>query len=212
MDLRSLEIAWPETPEFRFELAPRRRARRPLAVAVVVALAAVAAAFAVPQSRGAILRFFDIGGVTIVRVDRLPPAEERPLGAGLGPVVTPAVAAQELGHALLLPDLDPPPPLHLANRIVSFVFRYRGEPVLVSEFAFGHDAAVLKKVAGLATRIEPVPSGVWLEGAAHVYVVPNAPPRLAGNVLLLQRGDVTLRVEGKVLTKADALGLARGIR
>src|SRR5919201_3159276 len=116
-ELRTLEIAWPETPAFRLDFPPRRRARWPLAVAV--ALAAVAAAFAVPQSRGAILRFLHLGAVTIERVGRLPAAEERPLGAGLGPVVTPAVASAQLGRPLLIPDLHPLPPLHLAEaRIV----------------------------------------------------------------------------------------------
>jgi hypothetical protein len=131
MDLRSLEIAWPETPEFRVRFERRRR-RWPVAVAV--AAAALAAAFAVPQSRGAILRLLHLGAVTIERVDRLPAAEERPLGAYLGPVVDPTAAADELGRRPLVPDLDPPPPLHLANgRIVSLLFTYRGEPVLVSE-------------------------------------------------------------------------------
>jgi hypothetical protein len=210
MELRSLEIAWPETPAFRLDFEPRRRARWPFAVAV--ALAAVAAAFAVPQSRGAIIRFLHLGGVTIERVDRLPAAEERPLGAYLGPVVDSAVAARELGRRPLLPALDPAPPLHLANaRIVSLLFIYRGEPVLVSELPFT-DAGILKKVAAQATRIEPVPKGLWLSGDAHVFLFPGAPPRLAGNVLLVQRGGLTLRIEGRRLAKGDALRLAAELR
>jgi hypothetical protein len=211
MDLKSLEIAWPETPEFRLEFEPRRRARWPLAVAVMIVLAA-AAAFAVPQSRGAILRFLHLGGVTIERVDRLPAAEERPLGAFLGAVVDAATAADELGRRPLLPDLDPLPPLHLASaRVVSLVFDYRGEPVLVSELPFT-DVGILKKVAASATRIEPVPNGLWLSGGAHVFLFPGAPPRLAGNVLLVQRRGLTLRIEGKRLGKIDALRLARELR
>ena len=210
MDLRSLQIVWPETPAFRLDFEPRGRARWPLAVAV--ALTAAAAAFAVPQSRGAILRFLDLGAVTIERVDRLPAAEERPLGADLGPVVDPATAADELGRRPLLPDLGPLPPLHLANaRIVSLVFVYRGEPVLVSELPFT-DFGVLKKVVAEATRIEPVPNGLWLSGGAHVLLFPGAPPRLAGNVLLVQRGGLTLRIEGKRLAKEDALRLAAELR
>jgi hypothetical protein len=211
MDLRSLDIAWPETPAFRLDFEPRRRVRRwPLVLAV--ASAAIAAAFAVPQSRGAILRFLDLGGVTIEHVDRLPAAEERPLGADLGPVVSPGVAAGELGHPLLLPDLEPLPPLHLASAlVVSFVLSYRGEPVLVSELGYG-DVGILKKVAATATLIEPVPDGLWLSGGAHVLIFPGAPPRLAGNVLLVRRGGLTLRIEGARLAKADALRLARELR
>ena len=44
--------------------------------------------FAVPQSRGAILRFFHLGADTIEFVDTLPPADERPLDAGLGAPVS----------------------------------------------------------------------------------------------------------------------------
>jgi len=210
MDLRALEIAWPETPAFRLAFEPRRRARWPLAAAV--ALAAVAAAFAVPQSRSAILRVLHLGGVTIERVDRLPAAEERPLGAYLGPVVDSAAAADELGRRPLLPDIDPSPPLHLANaRIVSLLFVYRGEPVLVSELPFT-DVGIMKKFAAEATRIEPVPNGLWLSGGAHVFLFPGAPPRLAGNVLLVQRGGLTLRIEGKRLARRDALRLAAELR
>src|SRR5882757_6788981 len=87
-------VEWPSTPELELALEPRaaRRRRGPALVLAFVALAAVVAAFAVPQSRGAILRFFHLGAATIVRVDRLPPAEERPLSAGIGPVVSLAKA------------------------------------------------------------------------------------------------------------------------
>src|SRR6266567_2926020 len=97
-ELSLLEIAWPQTPAF--ELRAQRR-RWPFAVAMVVA--ALAAAFAVPQSRAAILDLFDFGGVTIERVQQLPPAQERPLADGLGAVVTEAQAAEALGRRPLLP-------------------------------------------------------------------------------------------------------------
>ena len=111
-ELRGLAVAWPETPELRLELAARVRSRRPLLLAVAVALvvAALAAAVAVPQSRGAILRFLHLGGVTVEVVDTLPSAQERPLAAGLGPVVTTAEARRRLGAApLLAPGVAPRP-------------------------------------------------------------------------------------------------------
>jgi hypothetical protein len=74
------------------------------------------------------------------------------------------------------------------------------------------DVGILKKVAAEATRIEPVSNGLWLSGAAHVFLFPGAPPRLAGNVLLVQRGGLTLRIEGKRLGKEDALRLAAELR
>jgi len=215
-ELRALELAWPETPELRLELAPRVRRRRPLLVAVALLLAALAAALAVPQSRGSILRFLHLGGVTIERVDRLPEAQERPLGADLGSVVTPARAREALHHALLLPPLEPPPLLHVEEDVVSLVFADRGRPVLLSELNVGSDAAILKKVVGGSTsvvslRVEGGP-GFWIAGSEHVFFFPDAPPRLAGNVLLWQAHGLTLRLEGRGLTLVHAVELAGVLR
>lgn len=195
MDLRSLEIAWPETPVF--ELRPRRR-RWPLVVAI-----ALAAAFAVPQSRAAILDFFDFGGVTIERVDTLPAAQERPLAADLGPVIT---HAQARGYAF------PPVPvtLHESHGVVSMLFTYAGEPVLLSEFPNDYPG-ILKKIVGPATSIERTSRGLWIEGG-HVYLFPEAPPRLAGHVLLWQQGGLTIRLESRGLTKGESLTLSLRIR
>src|SRR5581483_8028348 len=90
-ELRALagEIAWPQTPPLQPTLAPRGRdLRRPLIAAVALALAALAAAFAVPQSRAAILRFLHLGGATIEFVSTLPRAQEAPLSSNLGPTVS----------------------------------------------------------------------------------------------------------------------------
>src|SRR5437763_8558030 len=96
-ELRTLaaEIAWPQTPALRPELAPGRRLKRrgrAVAFAVAVVAAALVAVFAVPQSRGAILRFLGLGSVHVEFVERLPAAQERPLAAGLGPAISAAVA------------------------------------------------------------------------------------------------------------------------
>ncbi len=132
-ELRALAIDWPQTPQFELALAPAPPARRwPLAVAI--AAAAVAAALAVPESRGAILRFFHLGGVTIEVVDTLPRADERPLDAGLGPVVSVA-EARRVHPDLLAAAARPPPPLHeTPGNVVSLVFQHEGNPVLLSEF------------------------------------------------------------------------------
>src|SRR5690349_22170833 len=111
-DLRALQVDWPETPEFRLEPArSRRRAGYVLAFAIVAV--AVGAAFAVPQSRAAILRFFHLRGASIEFVGTLPRADERPLTDGLGEVVSISVARSVI-PGLLLPPLDRPPPLHYA--------------------------------------------------------------------------------------------------
>src|SRR5438874_3712246 len=141
LQLLAAEVDWPPTPELASRVvagAPvRRRVSWPggawrgrLAPAIALLLVALAAAFAVPQSRGAILRFLHLGGVTIERVDRLPPAQERPLGADIGRVVSPQEAERALGGTLLLPPLDSTPELHLQNGgFVSILFVDRGEPV-----------------------------------------------------------------------------------
>jgi hypothetical protein len=209
-ELRALPIEWPATPKLRLELARRRR-RWPLVVAI--ALAAVAAAFAVPQSRGAILRFFHLGAATIVQVDTLPPAADRPLAAGLGPVVTLAKAHQALGSLpLLVPPLDPLPDAHVrAGDAVSFVFTYHGQPVLLSEFPVG--PGFLKKFTAGGTSIEEAGfdgfPGFWVSGAVHDVFFPGSSPRLADNVLLWERAGGTYRLESHSLTKAETISLAR---
>lgn len=177
--------------------------------------AALAAALAVPQSRGAILRFLHLGGVTIELVDRLPPAQERPLAAGLGPTLSEETARTRLGGSLLLPPLSPLPPLHGSDGVVSLLFLDRGSPVLLSEL-YASGGYLLKKIVAGGTRVVPVrvgsDDGFWLSGKPHLFLAPEAPPRLAGNVLLWQHGDVTLRLEGRDLTLRRAQELARALR
>jgi hypothetical protein len=216
-DLRELAVAWPETPELRLELDARAHSRRRLLVSIAVALAvaALAAAFAVPQSRGAILRFLHLGGVTVERVETLPAAQERPLAVGLGPVVTVSRAKAVLGTTPLAPPLDPPPPLHLADGVVSAVFLDRGNPVLLAELGSGDPGIVKKLLQNGPIEFVPVggSSGYWITGKGHVVTLPpSMPPRLAGNVLLWQTGGLTLRLEGRALTLARALELARSFR
>jgi hypothetical protein len=215
-ELRALaaEIEWPETPALRPELAPaRRRLRprgRPLAVAIAVAAVALAAAFAVPQSRGAILRFLGLGSVRVEFVEHLPPAQERPLAANLGSPISRAVARDLLGRPPLEPSLTPSPTLHGRGEIVSLLFLHDREPVLLSELT--GQSLMLKKIAVTSTSARWMRVGndpaIWISGGRHVVAFPHAPPRLAGNVLVWQHGNLTLRLEGAHLTFRDALRLA----
>ena len=84
------ELDWPAEPDLGSRVRARIERKRftpPLVVAVALAVVAFAIAFAVPQARSSILRFFHIGAVTIERVETLPAAQERPLAAGLGPAL-----------------------------------------------------------------------------------------------------------------------------
>jgi hypothetical protein len=205
--LASLDVDWPATPSFELR-APAPRARRPLVLAVAVALlVAVASAFAVPQSRGAILRFFHIGGETIERVNTLPPAAERSLRATLGSRISRAEAARLLGRPFAVGDVQ----LYRTNTVVSALLP--GD-VLVSELQTGNDPILLKKLVSGATDVEEVVlepglTGLWIHGGRHVFIAPALPARFAGNTLVWQRRGITFRLEGPSLTRAQAVRLAR---
>jgi hypothetical protein len=215
-ELRALEVAWPETPQFELALEPRpRRDRRPLAVAIVLAVAALAAALAVPQSRGAILRLFHLGGATVRVVDTLPRAEDRPLAEGLGPAIS-LDSARHRVPGLLVPPLDTLPQLHYGSgAVVSLVFQHADRPVLLSELRGGGEV-YLKKLASGGSQIVPVlvggNPGLWISGAPHVVYFPQRSARLAGNVLLWATGSTTYRLEGPGLTKSDAVSIAESLR
>jgi len=207
--LRALEPDWPATPDVaaRLRLEPRRR-RRALVVAVAAAgAAALAAALAVPESRGALLRFFHLGGATIERVDTLPAAEERPLAAGLGVPASEADAARVL-RTPFLPRRHGT--LYEQGGFVSTLLRAPA-PVLLSEF--GSPDLVKKFVTGAVEEVEIAAgvSGLWITGAPHVVFFPGSSPRLAGNVLVWARGEVTFRLEGRALRRDDAVRLARAV-
>jgi hypothetical protein len=185
----------------RLELRPRRRLLVP--ALVVAAIVAVAAAFAVPQSRSAILRFFHLRGVTVERVGTLPAAEERPLAAGLGGKIDDARARTLLGGPFLPAAHGT---LYERDGIVSTLLR---GPVLLSEFGAPE---FLKKFATSNVewvQVAPNVQGLWIAGAPHVVFFPGASPRLAGNVLVFATATRTFRLEGHGLTRDDALATAR---
>jgi hypothetical protein len=215
-ELRAIDVEWPRTPQLELVLEPsRRRDRRLLVVAIVLAVAALAAALAVPQSRAAILRIFHLGGATVKVVDTLPRADARSLTVGLGPVIS-LDSARRLLPGLLVPPLDTVPPLHYGSgNVVSVVFERDGHPVLLSELP-GGGGVYLKKLASGGSRIEPVrvqgDEGLWISGGRHVVYFPYRSPRLAGNVLLWETGSTTYRLEGPHLTRDEAVSLAESLR
>src|SRR5262249_40949959 len=161
-----------------------------------------------------ILRFFHLRGVTIERVETLPPATERSLTAELGTPATEALVERRLGFTPLVPAGLENPHLYLRDGFVSFLVD-RTPAVVLTEFGFGRGPDIVKKFMGPASRVEPISvggrQGYWLSGAEHVTYIPSLPPRYAGNVLFWQHGDITLRLEG-ALTKAQALRIARSLR
>src|ERR671930_641159 len=166
-------VAFPPEPDLvpavRDRLGERPRPafgrRRVLVVAFAALAVAIGAAFAVPPARTAILRFFHIGGETVERVQKLPPAERRSPVAGLaGPM--------SLARARDLAGFEPAlPPTHGKVYAADGIFATSlGRRAVLTEFRA--NLGLTKKVVGPATRIEPVTvngrDGLWLEGAPHV--------------------------------------------
>jgi hypothetical protein len=225
-------VAYPPTPDLagavRRRLAERpmpwwraRSRRQALAIALAVLAVAVAAVMAVPEARTAILRFLRIGSVTVERVETLPPAQERPLSVGLGRRVSVAEGERIAGFRMLLPPLKQPVERVYArgNMQSAFLDVPDEGSVLLTEIRGSDQFGFAKKAAGEGTRFEEdVVNGefaLWIVGAPHVVMFrePNGQirevtTRLAGNVLVWTRGDLTLRLEGE-LTKERALEIAR---
>jgi hypothetical protein len=236
--LRNLggSLDWPAAPELeqpvrrRIREAPARRpflSRRALVIALAVLAVAVGAVFAVPQSRAAILEFFHLRGVTIEPVQELPTVPvQTGLGTFLGDRVTLAEARERASFDVVVPDaLGEPDEVYFqtgppSGGMVSFIYGSSDDPrALFTQFAARVDQVILKKVAP-ETRIEAVTvdgqPGYWLEGA-HFFSyldrkgdMQSEQVRLAGNVLLWERGTRTLRLEADI-SKQEALRIAASV-
>ncbi|HSS80781.1 MAG TPA: hypothetical protein VLK24_06250 [Gaiellaceae bacterium] len=215
------ELAFPPEPDLD-ATAPAARPFPWRWVALAAAVVALVAAFAVPSARTSILRFFHIQGATVERVETLPPAQERSDAGGLGQRVSQREVERRLGFRLLLPRLDAEPTVYVLDGVLATVLlRVDGRPVLLSEYG-AKDYALLRKSVGDKTLVEPVRvagrPGLWIEGPPHTLSYFNSrgefrqkTVKIHGNVLLWTRGQVTVRLEGRV-SKAQALRLARQIR
>jgi hypothetical protein len=224
-ELRAL-AAYVDLPEER-DLAPAVRARlrgRParrgwIVVAFAAALVAVAAAFAVPPARSAILRFFHLQGATIVVVDELP-ALHPPRTLDLGIRIDPADAARTAGFRPLESSLLGRPDEVTWDGGLLW-YRYGHVRLLVSQGVGRERSDLAKKVYEPGTTLHGVEvdgeQGYFLSGARHlVYLAPNnlyreERVRLAEDVLLWQHGPLLMRIEGR-FTEAEALRIARSFR
>jgi len=205
-------------------------------LAAVVVLSSVLAAS--PSVRQAVERWFGLGGVRISATPRpptLPP--ERPIGHGLnlGQRTTLVEAERHLGHTIPQPGgLGPPDAVYVHDLSIGgaeafLVYRARpglpaahetGVGLLLSAFTGDIYRPGLQKFSFGATieRVSVTGSrGFWIEGGHGVtYLDANGQEvgeetRLAGNVLLWERGALTLRLES-ALSKSEALRIAASTR
>ena len=217
------EVAWPDTPAFELAFDAGRARRlpvRPLALAFAILLAALAGVLAFsPGARSAFLEIFHLKGATVERVDSLPEVEVQTID--FGEEVSREEAERQVGFEVV--DLGEPDSVFVRDgRMASLVYGSVEKPRLVlSELRGGVWDGFIKKASSSRTRIEQVTvdgeRGLFISGDEHFVMflgpdslITDEPTFLAGTVLLWNRGDLLLRLEGD-LTRAEALELARSV-
>lgn len=197
----------------RLAAAPPRRLRRWHAAVVLLAalLIALGIAFAVPPARSAILRFLGLESVTVIQVEKLPPASSTP--AVFGRRISLATARRDAGFRPLLPDIGPPSAVYLDDAGEYLILLF-GSPATRVRLAESRVAQGLITKFAHSEGVEEVSvdgrRGLWLKGP-HVVIELYGQPRLTGNALLWERNGLLLRLEGK-LTRKQALDVARSMR
>lgn len=215
---------------------PARGLRRSLAIALAGLLVlAGGVVAAVPSVRDSVLEFFGLQGATVERREGLPPPPD-PAPLDLGERTTLAEARESVRFAPLVPRAaGPPDGVFVSDDApggeLSLTYRAReglpeagstGLGLLVTEFRGDLAPEYTGKIAGAATRVERLRVGgeraVWLEGAPHFFFYrrPGEPVvedrlRIAQNVLLVERGNLLVRLEG-AFGREQAVRLASSLR
>jgi hypothetical protein len=210
--------------------------RRSFAIALAALLILAGGVFAaVPSVRNSVLELFGLRGATVERREHLPPAP-RPQPPKVGERTTLAHAGEVLRFGPLVPAAAGTPDAVFVDGSVpggrlSLEYRPRrdlpeakstGLGLLVDEFRGDLNPEYMGKMAGQATLIEPFTldgeRAIWVAGAPHFffYRSPRNPfeerrLRIAQNVLLLEHGNLLVRLEG-AFGKARATRLARSLK
>jgi hypothetical protein len=210
-----------EAPPRRRRLLPAAGLRRALALALIGLLVLAGGVLAaVPPVRDAVLEFFGLQGATVERRERLPAVPE-PGPLRLGERTSLADATKVLGFTPLVPaDPGTPDGVYVRRDIPGgeLALAYRAQPglaearttglgLLVTEFRGDLVPELIGKLAAGATAVEELTldgeRAVWIEGGSHFFFYrrPDGQTaerelRLAANVLLLERGDMLVRLEG----------------
>jgi hypothetical protein len=215
--------------------------RRLAVAGLAVVLLAVAVLAASPGTREAVARRLGLRGIGVELGGPPPTATTSPgaqLDLGLGQRVTLQEARRRAGFPVLVPGaaglgrpdavfVDPAVP---AGGRVDLVYRARpGLPassftdaaLLITEFRGQPAPEFIKKVVGAGIVQEVTVSGgpgYFFSGDPHFLSYRDASgqfreerTRLAGNTLIWQRGELTLRLEGS-LSAAEAVRIAESMR
>ena len=208
----------PSRPARRARRRPLRVRRRSLALGIALAVLLAGTAAAIPSVRHAVERVFGINGAVVERVPTLPKAAGGTLHLGH------RIPVSDARHAASFTALLPPSGVsaaYVANDVPGGRVSLTSGRLLVTEFRGTSRPFILKMIA-VGTRVIRTTVGgqpaAYLEGAPHdvFFLDADGKPRtdnvrLAGNVLLWQRGSLTLRIEG-ARSLSDALALARSLR
>jgi anti-sigma factor RsiW len=206
-----------EPPERRFW------SRRVLVVALAALVVAVAAVFAVPPARSAILDWLGIGSAEIRIVDELPEVETVTLAPGervslsraheLEPgLLDPHLDGVGKPDAVFVQDLQPGTPVTYVwgglDRPRLLLTQVRGRFYFEKLVHAGETAVVATEVNGA--------DAAWIKGEHVLYYESGRtggtlPSRLAKSTLVWSRGPVTLRLEGD-MTREEAERIARTVR
>lgn len=195
--------------------------RRTILLGIALAVLLVGTAAAISPVRHAIERVFGINGAVVERVPQLPPL---PKTAGARLHLGRPIPVAEARHAASFKALVPPSGVsaaYLSNDVAGGRISLIAGRLLVTEFRGASRPFILKMVA-VGTRVVRAQVGndpaAFLVGAPHelFFLDAHGNPRtdtvrLAGNVLLWQHGQLTLRIEG-ARSLRDALAVARSLR
>lgn len=212
-----------------------------LAIAALALLMLAGAVLAAsPPARTAVADRLGLRGIAIVHQPTVPTPTVTPVGASLrlGERVPLDEARRRVAYPVVvptLPDFGPPDEVYvdesLASGQVALVYRARpglpaaaetGVGLLITQFRGDLEPGFFAKGLGPETRLEQVTvngsRGFWIEGKPHLFFYRDANGdirdervRLAGNVLLWEQGDLTLRLEGAV-SRDEALRIAASVR
>jgi hypothetical protein len=219
--------------------APRRpwraRPRRALVVALAALVVLPGAAMAIEPVRDRVLDWLGLDGVEVRTVPHLPP-DVAARAPDLGRDLSLEEARAAVGFPVRVPAaLGDPDEIGISRDVpggrVSFAYlpgaglprdEQTGLGLLVTQLQGRGSTAYIEKLIGPGTSIRRLrvgaATGVWMTGSPHAVIFEDRSGniredalRLAGNVLLWERGPVVLRLEGD-LPLGGMLEIARSMR